>query len=104
MHDDLVGEFERYPTTKGLTRFIFPWSGGPKGCIAKRKKVKGNREKDISCVNYYNDGKNGHYARDCPEPTKVPTFTVATKKFVWSHAFVANIFPYWIRYAGGTYT
>jgi len=65
--------------------------------IAKKQKTKGNGDKSIVRVKYYNCGKKGHYARDCPEPNKVPFSTKIPNKNVCSHAFVANSLPQRIK-------
>jgi len=80
---------------------------GPKGGIAKKQpKAKGKVEKIMSRVTCYNCRKKGHYARDCPEPTQVPSSLFPTDQLcellVCSHAFVANSFPNWIVDSGAS--
>ena len=50
-------------------------------------------------MNCYN-GRKGHYAWDCPEPSKVPFPTKIPDESVYSYAFVANSLPEWIEYTG----
>lgn len=69
---------------------------------AKKHKSKGNGAKDMARVKRYNSGKKGHFARDCPEPAKVPTSTKTPELYVCSHAFVANSLPQWIVDTGAT--
>jgi len=69
---------------------------GPKSSAIKKQKTKGNGEKNIARVKCYNCGKKGHYARDCPEPPKVPFSSHTPKLFVSSHALVPNSLPNWI--------
>jgi len=53
----------------------------------------------VKCYNY---GKKEHYARDYPEPSKVPFPTKIPYVTVCSHAFVANSVPQWIVDTGAT--
>ena len=57
----------------------------------------------VTCYNYR---KKGHYARDCPKPTQVPSSSFPTDQLcellVCSHAFVANSFPNWIVDSGAS--
>jgi len=80
---------------------------GPKGGIAmKQPKAKGEVKKNMARVTCYNYRKKGHYARDCPEPTQVPSSSFPTDQLcellVCSHAFVANSFPNWIVESGAS--
>ena len=70
--------------------------------MAKKQKAKANRDKSIARVKCYNCGKKGHYARDCPEPSKVPFLTKTPDVNVCSHAFVANSLRQWIVDTGAT--
>jgi len=70
--------------------------------IAKKQKTKGNGDKSIARVKCHNCGRKGHYARDCPEPSKVPFPTKILEVNVCSHAFAANSLPQWIEYMGTT--
>ena len=40
--------------------------------IAKKQNAKGNGDESIALVKCYNYSRRGNYARDCPEPSKVP--------------------------------
>jgi len=70
--------------------------------IAKKQKAKGNEDKNIARVKCYNYGKKEHYARDYPEPSKVPFPTKIPYVNVCSHACVANSLPQWIVDTGAT--
>jgi len=59
----------------------------------KKQKAKGHEAKDMICAKYYNYEKKGHFARDCPEPAKVPTFTKTPALYICFHAFVTNSLP-----------
>jgi len=61
--------------------------------IAKKQKFEGNGDKSIAHVKCHNCGRKGHYAWDCPEPSKVPFPTKIVDENVYSHAFVANSLP-----------
>ena len=79
-----------------------PENSRPGKGIAKKQKAQGNGEKKIACVKCYNCGKKGYYARDYPEPSKVP-FPARTPDInVCSHVFVANSLPQWIVDMGAT--
>ena len=70
---------------------------GPKDGVAKKQpKTKGKVEKNTAHVTCYNCRKKGHYAWDCPEPTKVPSSSPPVELLVCFHAFVAKSFPNWI--------
>jgi len=69
---------------------------------AKKHKAKGNGANDIARVKCYNCGKRGYFARDCPEPAKVPASIKTPELYVCSHAFVANYLPQWIVDMGVT--
>jgi len=64
--------------------------------------AKGNKEKNIARVKYYNCGKKGHFAQSYPEPTKVPSPTKTSEIYLYSHAFVDNSLPQWIVDMGAT--
>ena len=49
-----------------------PQNSWPGKGIGKKQKAKGNGDKSIARVKFYNCGRKGHYARDYPEPSKVP--------------------------------
>jgi len=40
-------------------------------------------------------GKKCHYARDCPEPSKILFSTYSPELYACSYALVANYFPNW---------
>jgi len=70
---------------------------------AKKHKAKGKGAKDIARVKYYNYGKKGHFAWDCPEPAKIPTSTKTPELlYVCFYAFVANSLPQWNINTGAT--
>jgi len=79
---------------------------GPRGGIAnKQLKAKGKVEKNMAHVTCYNCRKKGHYARDCPEPSQIPSSFPTDQLcelLVCSHAFVANSFPNWIVDSGAS--
>ena len=79
-----------------------PQNSRPRKGTAKKQKAKGNGDKNISSVNCYNCGRKGHYAWDCPEPSKVPFLTKIPDVNVCSHAFVANSLPQWLVDTGAT--
>ena len=64
--------------------------------MAKKQKTKGDAETKIARVKCYNCGKNGHYARDCPELKMVSFSTYSPELYVCSHALVTKSFPNWI--------
>jgi len=70
--------------------------------MAKKQKAKGNGDKSITRVKCYNCGRKGHYAQDCPKPSKVPFPTNTPDVNVRSHIFVANSLPQWIVDTGAT--
>ena len=86
---------------QGIQKVPRPYqkNGHNSGAVQKRK-TKGNGEKNIARVKCYNCGKEGHIARDCPEPPKVPLSSHTPKLFVCSHALVANSLPNWIVNTG----
>jgi len=63
------------------------------GGTAKKHKAKGNKAKGRARVKYYNYGKKGHFARDCPEPAKVPLSSKTPKLFICSDVFITNSLP-----------
>ena len=77
---------------------------GPRGGIAKKQlKGKDKVEKNMARVTCYNCRKKGHYARDCPEPSQVPSSFATVELcelFVCSHVFIAKSFPNWIVDSG----
>ena len=73
-----------------------PQNSQPEKGIAKKQKAKGNGDKNIARVKCYNCGRKGHYARDCPKPSKVCFPTKTPDVNVCSHAFIANSLPQWI--------
>jgi len=79
---------------------------GPRGGIAKKQpKAKGIVEKNMAHVRCYNCRKKGHYARDYPKPSQVPSsFPIdqLCELLVCFHAFVANSFPNWIVDSGAS--
>ena len=75
---------------------------GPKSGAAKKQKVKGNGDKNIARVKCYNCAKKGHFARDCPEPPRVPLSSHTPELYVCSYALVANSLPNWIVDTGAS--
>ena len=83
LHDDLVGEFESYPIAKYMWDRLtirLDQIHSPlkllRVVLLKRKKTKGNKEKNIARMKCYNCEKKGPTACDCLEPAKIPLFTV----------------------------
>jgi len=66
----------------------------------KKQKAKVNGDESIASAKCYNCGRKGYYARDCPEPSKVPFHTKIPNVNVCSYAFVANSLPQWIEHMG----
>ena len=72
-----------------------PQNSQPKKGIAKKRKEKGNRDKNIALVKCYHCRRKWHYAWDCPEPSKLSFPTKIPDIYVCSHAFVASSLPQW---------
>ena len=67
--------------------------------MAKKQKAKANGDKSITRVKCYNCGRKGHYAQDCPEPSKVHFPTKTPDVSVCSYQ---NSLPQWIVDTGAT--